>query len=163
MVAKGFNYTDEAIRSSTLSRDTRQFAHLLNGPVAAQFSLLWQASKSHQRDHKKFLLLLVDDCPQPLVQAGICTYTGEHHWLACLLLSMWPTGSVASCGAVVPRALILLGKLSGIAANNVIPRICVSLLTVVDWCRLTLSLSGINSGLAATKCPGFQFSLYGSA
>lgn len=88
--------------------------------MEAQFNCYDRHQRTIKRHHKKYLLLLIDDCPQILVHAGICTYTGEHHWLASLLLSMWPPGSVASCGAVFPMGLILLGKLSGIAANNVI-------------------------------------------
>lgn len=51
-------YTDSAIRSSALSRDTRQFTHLLNGPAEGQFSLCYDRHQIVIKRHHKYLLLL---------------------------------------------------------------------------------------------------------
>ncbi len=91
-------------------------------------------------------------------KARLCI--GLYHSLAIFLLHCWPPGSVASCWAAVLRGPDIACELSVIAANNVIPCVCISRLTVFDWCQLTLLLSGINSRLTATMCPVFQLPLY---
>lgn len=93
-------------------------------------------------------------------------------WQKCIYVwvytFLWPSCSctVGHQGALhhvelqSSGALTLLHELSVIAANNVIPRVCISRLTVFDWCQLTLLLSGINSRLTATMWPVFQLPLY---
>lgn len=164
MVAKGFNYTDEAIRSSALSLGTQGNLHTCwMAQLRHNLTVMTGIKEPSKGIIRSICFYLLTIALKYLFMLGFAPiWVNITDWQACScpcghqgalrhveLYSLWPDTAW--------KAVRYSSKQCDI------PHICVSLLTVVDWCRLTLSLSGINSGLAATLCPGFQFPLYGSA